>query len=70
MALLTFSHPETVRRLLTTVNQRKADGGLPLPRTTHYPIHDAPPRSGWWVPAPALPRIAECRHATPKTTLN
>ncbi|OBG68175.1 type I polyketide synthase [Mycobacterium sp. E735] len=41
LALLTFSHPGTVRRLLTTVYRRTADGGLPLPRTTHFPIHDA-----------------------------
>ncbi|OCB38417.1 polyketide synthase [Mycobacterium malmoense] len=41
LGLLTFSHPETVRRLLTTVYQRTADGELPMPRTTHYPIHDA-----------------------------
>ncbi|GAB1815955.1 sulfolipid-1 biosynthesis phthioceranic/hydroxyphthioceranic acid synthase [Mycobacterium sp. MUNTM1] len=41
LALLTFSHPQTVRRLLTTVYQRTAAGELPLPRTTHYPIHDA-----------------------------
>lgn len=41
LALLTFSHPETARRLLTTVYQRTADGELPMPRTTHYPIHDA-----------------------------
>ncbi|OBF77271.1 polyketide synthase [Mycobacterium sp. 852002-51613_SCH5001154] len=41
LALLTFSHPETIRRLLATVYQRTADGELPLPRTTHYPIHDA-----------------------------
>ncbi|OJZ64546.1 polyketide synthase [Mycobacterium paraffinicum] len=41
LALLTFSHPETVRRLLTTVYRHTADGELPMPRTTHYPIHDA-----------------------------
>jgi mycolipanoate synthase len=41
LALLTFSHPQTVRRLLSTVYQRTAEGALPLPRTTHYPIHDA-----------------------------
>lgn len=41
LALLTFSHPHTVRRLLTTVYQRTAAGELPLPRTTRYPIHDA-----------------------------
>jgi mycolipanoate synthase len=41
LALLTHSHPETVRRLLTTVYQRTADGVLPLPQTTHYPIRNA-----------------------------
>lgn len=41
LALLTFSHPQTVRRLLTTVYQRTAAGELPLPSTTHYPIGDA-----------------------------
>ncbi|MGO9693042.1 MAG: sulfolipid-1 biosynthesis phthioceranic/hydroxyphthioceranic acid synthase [Mycobacterium sp.] len=41
LALLTYTHPETVRRLLTTVYQRTAEGELPLPQTTHYPIHDA-----------------------------
>lgn len=41
LALLTFSHPDTVRRLLTTVYQRTAAGELPLPRSTRYPIHDA-----------------------------
>jgi mycolipanoate synthase len=41
LALLTYSHPQTVRRLLSTVYQRTADGELPLPQTTHYPIHDA-----------------------------
>ncbi|OBI34791.1 sulfolipid-1 biosynthesis phthioceranic/hydroxyphthioceranic acid synthase [Mycobacterium colombiense] len=41
LALLTFSHPHTVRCLLTTVYQRTAAGELPLPRTTHYPLHDA-----------------------------
>ncbi|WP_156675058.1 type I polyketide synthase [Mycobacterium sp. E2989] len=41
LALLTVTHPETVRRLLTTVYQRTGDGELPRPRTTHFPIHDA-----------------------------
>ncbi len=41
LALLTVSHPETIRRLLTTVYERTAAGELPLPRTTHYPVHDA-----------------------------
>ncbi len=41
LALLTHSHPETVRRLLTTVYQRTADGLLPPPQTTQYPVFDA-----------------------------
>ncbi|MGY4654518.1 mycolipanoate synthase [Mycobacterium sp. URHB0021] len=41
LALMTHSHPETVQRLLTTVYQRTAEGVLPLPQTTHYPIRDA-----------------------------
>ncbi|ETB49644.1 hypothetical protein O974_05785, partial [Mycobacterium avium 11-0986] len=41
LALLTHSHPHTVRRLLTTVYQRTAAGELPMPRTTHYPLQDA-----------------------------
>jgi mycolipanoate synthase len=41
LALLTYSHPEIIRRLLTTVYQATADGVLPMPQTTHYPIHDA-----------------------------
>ncbi|RAU94257.1 polyketide synthase [Mycobacterium colombiense] len=41
LALLTFSHPHTIGRLLTTVYQRTAAGELPMPSTTHYPIRDA-----------------------------
>jgi polyketide synthase 3/4 len=41
LALLTYSHPETIRRLLSTVYQRTAAGALPMPQTTHYPLHDA-----------------------------
>ncbi|OFJ53144.1 sulfolipid-1 biosynthesis phthioceranic/hydroxyphthioceranic acid synthase [Mycolicibacterium grossiae] len=41
LALLTHSHPDVVRRLLTTVYEKTADGTLPLPATTHHPIHDA-----------------------------
>lgn len=40
LALLTYTHPDTVRRLLTTVYQRTAEGVLPVPQTTHYPIHN------------------------------
>ncbi len=39
--LLTVSHPDTVRRLLTTVYGRTAAGELALPQTTHYPVHEA-----------------------------
>jgi len=41
LALLAYSHPETIRRLLTTVYHRTVEGVLPMPHTTHYPIHDA-----------------------------
>lgn len=41
LALLGHSHPETVHRLLTTVYARIADGALPLPPTTHYPLDEA-----------------------------
>lgn len=41
LALMTHSHPETVRDLLTTVYQQTADGLLPMPATTHYPMSDA-----------------------------
>jgi mycolipanoate synthase len=41
LALLTHSHPETVQRLLTTVYARTADGTLPVPRSTHFPIGEA-----------------------------
>lgn len=41
LGLLTHSHPETVNRVLTTVYQKTAEGLLPLPPTTHFPITDA-----------------------------
>ncbi|WP_116672538.1 sulfolipid-1 biosynthesis phthioceranic/hydroxyphthioceranic acid synthase [Mycobacterium kubicae] len=41
LALLTYTHPATIRRLLTTVYHQTADGVLPMPQTTHYPLHDA-----------------------------
>lgn len=41
LALLAQSHPEVVHRLLATVYQRAADGTLPRPQTTHYPLLDA-----------------------------
>ncbi|MFL0278048.1 sulfolipid-1 biosynthesis phthioceranic/hydroxyphthioceranic acid synthase [Mycobacterium sp. SMC-19] len=41
LALLAHSHPEVVQRMLTTVYQRAAEGVLPQPPTTHYPLLDA-----------------------------
>jgi polyketide synthase 5 len=41
LALLTLTDPDTLRRLLQTVYQQIADGVLPMPETTHYPLHDA-----------------------------
>ena len=41
LALLTHTHPKVVRRLLTTVYEKTADGTLPAPQVTHHPIHDA-----------------------------
>ncbi len=41
LGLLTISHPKVVRDLLATVYQLTADGSLPMPETTHYPLHDS-----------------------------
>ena len=41
LGLLAFSHPDTLRDLLTTVYRLTADGSLPLPECTHYPLADA-----------------------------
>ena len=38
LALLTLTNPDTLRRLLETVYRQIADGVLPLPETTHYPL--------------------------------
>ncbi|BCI53796.1 polyketide synthase [Mycolicibacterium litorale] len=38
LALLTLTNPGILRRLLETVYQQIADGVLPLPETTHYPL--------------------------------
>lgn len=40
LALLTLTNPGILRRLLETVYQQIADGVLPLPATTHYPLTD------------------------------
>ena len=41
LGLLSISHPEKVRNLLDTVYRLTADGVLPLPESTHYPLADA-----------------------------
>jgi polyketide synthase 3/4 len=41
VALLTHSHPAIVQRMLTTVYQQTADGVLPMPPTTHFPMSEA-----------------------------
>ncbi|MGV0853564.1 sulfolipid-1 biosynthesis phthioceranic/hydroxyphthioceranic acid synthase [Mycolicibacterium phlei] len=41
LALMTVTHPHKVRRLLEKVYQLTADGTLPLPEITHFPLTDA-----------------------------
>jgi polyketide synthase 5 len=41
LGLLAYSHPDRFRRLLTTVYRLTADGSLPPPECTHYPLADA-----------------------------
>ena len=41
LALLSFSQPDRVGDLLTTVYQLIADGVLPMPQSTHYPLAEA-----------------------------
>ncbi|MGN6335756.1 sulfolipid-1 biosynthesis phthioceranic/hydroxyphthioceranic acid synthase [Mycobacterium sp.] len=41
LALLSFSHPDRLRDLLNTVYRLTADGSLPMPETTHFPLADA-----------------------------
>jgi polyketide synthase 5 len=41
LGLMSVSHPKRVRNLLDTVYRLTADGVLPLPETTHYPLADA-----------------------------
>jgi NADPH:quinone reductase-like Zn-dependent oxidoreductase/NAD(P)-dependent dehydrogenase (short-subunit alcohol dehydrogenase family)/acyl carrier protein len=41
LALMTVTHPDKVRRLLDKVYQLTADGSLPLPDITHYPLAEA-----------------------------
>jgi polyketide synthase 5 len=41
LALMASSHPHQVRSLLETVYRLTADGTLPMPESTHYPLADA-----------------------------
>lgn len=41
LALMSFTHPDRLRELLDTVYRRTAEGSLPLPQTTRYPLADA-----------------------------
>ncbi|MDT5133097.1 MAG: polyketide synthase 5, partial [Mycobacterium sp.] len=41
VGLMTVSHPQKIRDLLKTVYQLTADGSLPIPESTHYPLEDA-----------------------------
>jgi polyketide synthase 5 len=41
LALMSASHPGQVRELLATVYRLTADGTLPMPHATHYPLAEA-----------------------------
>ncbi|OMC34843.1 polyketide synthase [Mycobacterium colombiense] len=41
LALMSFSHPDRLRDVLNTVYRLTADGSLPMPESTHYPLADA-----------------------------
>ncbi|MFN8033437.1 MAG: sulfolipid-1 biosynthesis phthioceranic/hydroxyphthioceranic acid synthase [Mycobacterium sp.] len=41
LALMATTHPEQIRALLDTVYRLTAEGVLPRPETTHYPLADA-----------------------------
>ena len=38
LGLMSVTHPGQIRRLLTTVYRLTADGTLPMPESTHYPL--------------------------------
>ena len=60
LGLMSVSHPEKVRNLLDTVYRLTADGVLPVPESTHYPLADA---------ATVIRMMAGARH-TGKLVLN
>jgi polyketide synthase 5 len=41
LGLMAYSHPDRLRKLLTTVYRLTADGSLPPPECTHYPLAEA-----------------------------
>ena len=41
LALMSVSHPQQVRTLLKKVYRLTAEGSLPMPESTHYPLADA-----------------------------
>lgn len=41
LALMTVTHPEQLREVLETVYRLTADGTLPMPQSTHYPLAEA-----------------------------
>lgn len=53
LALMTVTHPDKVRELLAKVYQLTADGTLPLPDITHYPLAEA---------ATAIRQISGAKH--------
>jgi polyketide synthase 5 len=53
VALMTVTHPDKIRGLLEKVYQLTADGSLPLPEITHYPLAEA---------ATAIRRIGGAQH--------
>ena len=42
LALMSLNQPGQVRELLNTVYRLTADGTLPMPQSTHYPLAEAP----------------------------
>ncbi|WP_261860815.1 SDR family NAD(P)-dependent oxidoreductase, partial [Mycobacterium marinum] len=41
LGMLSITHPRLIRELLTTVYQHTAEGVLPMPQDTHYPLAEA-----------------------------
>jgi polyketide synthase 5 len=53
LGLLSFSDPDRLRDLLRTVYRLTAEGALPMPESTHYPLDDA---------ATAIRRMSGAQH--------